>query len=143
MKIKCIVPPFCQPVSFEYEFESDIKNSIFTNELFSDENFIVCSGLSETMHIFEIKKRLVSDIGAFDNKKKKKSPNSEVQWGTPYQNEASKLRSQEKKKLRKLEQQKKKSTENVDEIADSLNAVQLSTAPVKVNPIQLSHTKSS
>lgn len=74
------------------------------------------------MHIFEIEKRLVADIGTFENKKKKKSLTAEVQWGTLYQNEASKFRSQEKKKLRKLE---KKASDNIDELADSLNAVQL------------------
>lgn len=90
--------------------------------LFSDENFIVCSGISETMHIFEIQKRLVADVGTFENKKKKKSLTADVQWGTLYQNEASKMRSQEKKKLRKLE---KKSADHMDELTDGLNAVQL------------------
>lgn len=107
------------------------------NGLISDENFIVCSGLSETMHIFEIEKRLIADIGTFDSKKKKKSPNNEVQWGTLHQNEAAKLRSQEKKKLRKLELQKKKSDENVDEIVNSLNTVNLTAAPVKVTNTQI------
>lgn len=75
------------------------------------------------MHIFEIQKRLVADIGTFENKKKKKkSLTAEVQWGTLYQNEASKLRSQEKKKLRKLE---KKAADHMDELTDGLNAVQL------------------
>lgn len=83
------------------------------------------------MHIFEIQKRLVTDVGTFDSKAKKKSANSEVQWGTLYQNEAAKLRSQEIKKLRKLE--KKEADGKVDEIADKLNAVALNLAPpVKV-----------
>lgn len=105
---------------------------LFINNLwFVDENFIICSGLSETLHIFEIQKRLVSDIGPFDTKKKKKTTNNDatVQWGTLYQNEASKLRSQEKKKLRRME---KKVAENVDEITNDLNAVKITPAPVKV-----------
>lgn len=77
------------------------------------------------MHIFEIQKRLVADIGTFESKKKKKSLTAEVQWGTLYQNEATKLRSQEKKKLRKME---KKAADHLDELVDSLNAVQLQSA---------------
>lgn len=82
----------------------------------------MCSGVSETMHIFEIQKRLTADFGTFENKKKKKSLSTEVQWATLYQNEASKLRSQEKKKLRKLE---KKASDQAVELSDSLNASQL------------------
>lgn len=75
------------------------------------------------MHIFEIEKRLVADIGSFENKKKKKSLTADdMQWGTLYQNEASKLRTQEKNKLRKLE---KKAVHNIDELTEGLNAVQL------------------
>lgn len=74
------------------------------------------------MHIFEIQRRLVADIGTFENKKKKRSVNTEVQWGTLYQNDAIKMRTQEKKKLRKLE---KKAAENIEELVDGLNAVQL------------------
>lgn len=78
--------------------------------------------MSETMHIFEIQKRLVADIGPFENKKKKKALSSEVQWATLYQNEASKSRAQEKRKLRKLE---KKVADHIDELTDSMNSIQL------------------
>lgn len=131
MKTKCIVQSFYRPVISFYDLTLNSGNfNYFITFRFTDENFIVCSGLSETMHIFEIQKRMVSEIGTFDSKKKKRSPNNEVQWGTLQQNDTSKLRSQEKRKLRKLE---KKAAENADEIADSLNAVKLnSTDSVKV-----------
>lgn len=108
---------------------------LFVFCVLADENFIVCSGISETMHIFEIQKRLVASIGKCENKKKKKSLSTEVQWATLYQNEASKLRTQEKKKLRKLE--KKASDHHADdELSSSLNAIQLNSASqqLKVNP---------
>lgn len=63
--------------------------------MISDENFVVASGLSETMHIFEIGKRLVTNVGHFQSKKKKKPFNNDVKWAHKYQNEASKLQSQE------------------------------------------------
>lgn len=81
------------------------------------------------MHIFKIEHRLVANIGTFDNKKKKKSFNSDIQWGTVYQNEATKLRQQEKKKLRQLE---KKAKDEVSTITENLNAVRLTPATVKV-----------
>lgn len=81
------------------------------------------------MHIFDIRKRLIADIGPFDANKKKKTPTNDIQWGTPCHNDASTLRTKEKKKLRKLE---KKSNEMVDEIADGLNAVTLVAPPIKV-----------
>lgn len=90
---------------------------------------MICSGQSETMHIFEITKRLVENIGKFESKKKKISFNNEIQWGTQYQNEASKLQSQEKKRLRQIE---RKSTENSYETADTLDASKLSSIPIKV-----------
>lgn len=84
------------------------------------------------MHIFEIQKRLIADIGTFESKKKKRSLTAEVQWGTQYQNDASKMRSQEKKKLRKLE---KKAADQMDELTDSLSSVQLQSTGqhLKVN----------
>lgn len=82
--------------------------------------------------MFDTRKCLVSEIGSYDAKKKKKSTfNANVQWAAYQQNDVAKLRSQEKKKLRKLEK-KNRSNEEVDEIADNLNAVSLSTAPIKV-----------
>ena len=42
-------------------------------------------------------------IGAFENKKKKKSFDGDVELGSLYQNESSKLRQQEEKNLRQLE----------------------------------------
>lgn len=98
----------------------------------SDENFIVCSGQSETMHIFRIEDRAVAKIGAYDGKNKKKAFIGDVQWGALHQNDVSKLRSQEKKKLKKME---KKAAENVDEIAERLSAVNVGgDRPVKVCP---------
>lgn len=80
--------------------------------------------------MFDIEKRLTANIGTFDNKKKKNEKfNAGIQWATHYQNEASKSRTQEKKKLRKLA---KKATENLDEIVNGLSAVTLASAPLKV-----------
>lgn len=79
--------------------------------------------------MFRIDDRLVTKVGAYDSKNKKKAFNSEVQWATLYQNDATKMRAQEKKKLRKME---KKATGNGDEISDRLNAVNMSPSPVKV-----------
>lgn len=81
------------------------------------------------MHIFRIEHRLVATIGAFEKIKKKKLFNSDVQWGSLYQNEATKLRQKEKKKLRQLE---KKAKDEVAEIGDGLSAVTLTPAPMKV-----------
>ncbi|XP_031640462.1 protein rigor mortis [Contarinia nasturtii] len=117
---------------FEYENKMNCANFLPT-----DENFVVCSGQSETMHIFEIGKRLVADVGAYNGKKNKKKPfNNEVKWGTKYQNEASKLQSQEKKKLKQLE---KKASENVEKITDQLNDVQLAP-PTPSTTLKLNHT---
>lgn len=100
----------------------------------SDENYVLCSGLSETMHIFDIRQHLIENIGQRDGKKRKKSTISEsLQWASKHQNEATKLRDQEKKKLRKLE---KKSIETADTLVDGMNfmniAVSLTSAPLKV-----------
>lgn len=81
------------------------------------------------MHIFKIDQRLVTNVGTFENKKKKKSFISETKWGTLYQNEATKLQKQEKKKLRQFE---KKAQDDVANISDSLGAVKLTTSPLKV-----------
>lgn len=81
------------------------------------------------MHIFNIEQRLVANIGNFENKKKKKLFNSEIQWGILYQNEVSKLRQQEKKKLRQLV---KKAKDDVVSVTESLEAVKLTQTPVKV-----------
>lgn len=81
------------------------------------------------MHTFKIDDRLVAKVGAHDGKSKKKTFNGEVQWGSLLQNDASKLRAQEKKNLKKLE---KKAAEGVDEIADRLKAVNVSQSSVKV-----------
>lgn len=62
----------------------------------------MCSGQSETLHIFDTRKRSVENVGSFHGKKKKKSSN-DVQWATQHQSDISKLRAQEKNKLRKLE----------------------------------------
>lgn len=86
------------------------------------------------MHIFKIEHRLVATVGAFENKKKKKSFNSDVQWGSLYQNEASKLRQQEKKKLRQLE---KRAKDDVARITDDLNTVKLTLPPMKVVTIRI------
>lgn len=92
----------------------------------------MCSGQSETMHIFRIEDRAVAKIGAYDGKNKKKAFIGDVQWGALHQNDVSKLRSQEKKKLKKME---KKAAENVDEIAERLSAVNVGgDRPVKVCP---------
>lgn len=98
-----------------------------------DENFVLAGGQAETMHMFDIRKRLVVNVGSPNSKRKKVTPfNPEVQWATQNQNGANKLRTQEKKKLRKMEK-KNRSGEAVDEIADTLSSVSLSSAaPVKV-----------
>lgn len=91
------------------------------------------------MHIFKIEQHLVATIGVFENKKKKKSLNSDVQWGSLYQNVASKLRQQEKKKLRQLE---KKVKDDIAEIGDGLNAVTITPAAMKVVTNKINEKKS-
>lgn len=160
MKTKCFALPFYQQVSpFDNEmlWRHKLFSYLINKTQFIDENFIVCSGQSETMHMFRIDDRLVANIGAHDGKNKKKTFTNDVQWGSLHQNDVSKLRAIEKKKLKKLE---KKATETVDEITDRLNAVSVQgQSPVKVRccvlfylnsknfekksllfPLQLNHT---
>lgn len=64
------------------------------------------------MFIFDVNERLVMNIGEWvEGKKKKKSLNTSIEYATKSETEASKLRDQEKKKLRKLEK-KQKDAEN-------------------------------
>lgn len=71
----------------------------------TDENFVLCSGQSETVHIFDVREHLVEKIGEFKAKNKKKSPLVDVSWGTLLQTDVVKLKMQEKKKLKKLAKQ--------------------------------------
>lgn len=75
---------------------------MFSINIYTDENYILCSGQSETLHIFDVRKRSIAEIGQFNGKKKKKQSN-DIQWAVLHQNDVAKLRSQEKNKLRKLE----------------------------------------
>lgn len=82
----------------------------------ADEHFIMCSGQGETMNFFDIRKRLISDVGELDSKKRKKDIEKNMQWARKVQTEASKLRELEKKKLRNLEKkQKELKTEPTEE----------------------------
>lgn len=59
------------------------------------------------MHMFDIRERLVAKIGEIDCKKRKKPSDKDIEWATRNNTSSSKLREQEKKKLRKLEKKQK------------------------------------
>lgn len=106
----------------------------------TDENYVICSGQSETIHIFDIHQHLVETVGEFKvAKNKKKSTVTDVTWATLHQTDVPKMKVQEKKKLRKLEKQLTQSTavaatsakEGVETITNALEIVSLET-PYKV-----------
>lgn len=101
-----------------------------------DENFILCSGQSETLYIFDVQKRSVAVIGQL-NAKKKKNPSNDIQWAVLHQSDVAKLRSQERNKLRKLEK-KASSMEPTENVA----AVEIAAAvtPNTTAAVQLSYT---
>lgn len=103
-----------------------------TSISFVDENFVVCSGSAETMHIFEIEKHLVAKIGAFDMKKKPSNEGKiDLQWATqnPNLKDIERMQKLEMKKMRKMI---KKLPISVDEVAESFNAIAL--APSQSSP---------
>lgn len=94
-----------------------------------DENYVICSGYGETMYIFDVRERLVMNIGELvDSKKKKKSPNTSVDYASKSETQASKLREQEKKKLRKLEKKQKEAGEKAETECNDESLAPLPTA---------------
>lgn len=88
----------------------------------TDENFILCSGKSETMHVFDVRKHLVEDVGECKGKMKKK--HFDIKWATCQHTSVGKLQQQEKKKLRNLErkEQNNKEKNTSDEIDSTIQA---------------------
>lgn len=106
----------------------------------TDENYVICSGHSETLHIFDVRQHLVEIVGEFKAKNIKKKPSlADACWATLNQTDVLKMKVQEKKKLKKLEKQLAQSTsagveaEDVETITTALESVSLESA-YKVRP---------
>lgn len=101
----------------------------------TDENYVMSSGQSETVHIFDVREHLVENVGDFKAKNKRKSAQADINWATLHQTDVPKMKVQEKKKLKKLEKQLSQSTtavtDGVETIRDALEGVSLET-PYKV-----------
>lgn len=83
----------------------------------TDENFILCSGRSETMHMFDIRKHLVETVGECKGKIKKK--HHDIKWASGQAACLGKQQQQEKKKLRNLEKRDLKPAKADECIEDS------------------------
>lgn len=113
-----------------YRYENRMFCAIFMP---TDENYVICSGQSETVHIFDVRQHMVADVGEFKAKTKKKSTLADVNWATLHQTDVPKMKLQEKKKLRKLEKGLEQSTTAVAEdgmktITNALESVSLETS---------------
>lgn len=85
-----------------HRYENRMFCAIF---LPTDENYVLCSGQSETAHIFDVRQHLVENVGEFTAKNKKKSSLVDVAWATLHQIDVVKMKNQEKKKVKKMAKQ--------------------------------------
>lgn len=97
----------------------------------TDENFILCSGKSETMHIFDIRKHLTEIIGECKGKIKKK--HFDIKWASCQHTSVGKLQQQEKKKIRNLEK-KEQTNKIIKSPSDEIDStIQTAASPYQLN----------
>lgn len=89
----------------------------------ADEDFVMCSGQGETMNFFDIRKRVIADVGELSSKKRKKDIEKCMQWARKIQTEGSKHRELEKKKLRNLEKKQRELKTEPTEESKQVSAV--------------------
>lgn len=106
----------------------------------TDENYVICSGKTETVHMFDVRQHLVENIGPLVPKKLSSKPKrGEISWATLHQTDVLKKKEQEKKKLRKLEKVRLSSSPeaaaattstdgDVDNVTAALGSVKLETS---------------
>lgn len=114
-----------------HRYENRMFTAIF---LPTDENFVLCSGKSETAHIFDVRQHLVDNVGEFKAKNKKKPSQGEIQWAELHQTDVPMMKEREKKRLRKLEKQMAQAAttategDDVEAITHALNDVALESS---------------
>lgn len=97
-----------------HAYESRMFSAIFMP---TDENFVMCSGFAETLHIFDIRENLVEKVGdcKVKNKKKKITHGGDIKWATAQQIDVAKVQQSERRKLKKIEQKVEQPTTSTGE----------------------------